>query len=291
MKIYKYAVAFAVFFAGINASAQEPYYQDELNTIREELRILQRQVYRSAKSGDTQSAEAPAEQGNYAPAADVKALGEYDQIIRNLNGKIDEMEHKISQLEKRMETINKDFDVRMRLLEGKKINGVGTSAPAGKKYDAPVASGAPKFVTGGAVKGESLSPLRTSDGTAKEIYDTGLDALHADNFEVATQNFSTIIEQYPNDRLAGNAYYWLGEVYYKQGDYKNSAITFANGYQNYRDNPKAADNLFKLGMSMKGLNKKDEACSAFVNLEKEFPSANNDLKKRAKDEAKKLGCK
>lgn len=290
MKLYKYAVFGAVLLATMGAKAQDNYYQEELNALREDVRILQRQVYRGVKTGDIKSPET-IDSSNVSNGADVQSLSQYDQIIRDLNGKIDEMEHSISQLEKRIETINKDFDVRMRLLEGKKINGVGTSAAATKKYDTPVANDAPKFVTGGAVKGESLNPLRTSDASAKEIYDTGLDALNSDNFEVASQNFLTVIEQYPNDRLAGNAYYWLGEVYYKQGDYKNAAINFANGYQQYRDNPKAADNLFKLGMSMKGLKKKDEACSAFINMEKEFPSANADLKKRAKDEAKNLGCK
>jgi len=290
MKFHKYVVFSGLFFLSLSAKAQDAYLQGEVDNLREEVRILQRQLYRGVKNGEIQSQESTSETAKM-PAADIQALGEYDKIIRDLNGKIDEMEHKIYQIEKRIETINKDFDVRMRLLEGKQIKGIGTSAPAAKKYDAPVASNAPKFVTGGSVKGESLSPLRTSDSSAKEIYDTGLDALHSDDFETATQNFSAIIEQYPNDRLAGNAYYWLGEVYYKQGDYKNAAINFAGGYQQYRDNPKAADNLFKLGMSMKGLKKNDEACSAFMNLEKEFPFANNDLKNRAKDEANKLRCK
>jgi len=288
MKFYKYAIFSGLLFISLNAGAQDAFLQSELDNLREEVRILQRQLYRGVKSGEIQS-----DNRNNAPipASDVKALGEYDKIIRDLNGKIDEMEYRISQVEKRIETVNKDFDVRMQLLEGKQVKGVGTAASATKKYDAPVAGNAPKFVTGGAVKSESLTPLRSSNSSAKEIYDTGLDALNANNLETANKNFSTIIEEYPNDRLAGNAYYWLGEVYYKQGDYKNAAINFAGGYQKYRDNPKAADNLFKLGMSMKALKKNDDACSAFVNLAKEFPSANNDLKKRAKNEAEKLGCK
>jgi len=290
MKLYKYVVFSGLLFTALNANAQDAYMQGEIDNLREEVRILQRQIYRGVKSGEIKTPEQTSEEGA-APVANVQAMGEYDKIIRDLNGKIDEMEYKISQLEKRIETVNNDFDVRMRLLEGKQIKGIGTNAPAAKKYDTPVANNAPKFVTGGAVKGESLDPLRTSDSTAKEIYDTALDAVYANNLDVAEQNFSTLIEQYPNDRLTGNAYYWLGEVYYKQGDYKSAAIKFAGGYQQYHDNTKAADNLFKLGMSMKALKKNDEACSAFMNLEKEFPSANNDLKKLAKNEAEKLGCK
>ena len=57
-------------------------------------------------------------------------------------------------------------------------------------------------------------------------------------------------QRYPNDPLAGNAQYWLGETYYVRKDYKNAAAAFAEGYQKYPKGPKAADDLLKLGMSL-----------------------------------------
>ena len=38
------------------------------------------------------------------------------------------------------------------------------------------------------------------------------------------------------------------------------------------------------------VNKKDEACTAFVNLEKEFPKAPQNLKERARRKAEELAC-
>lgn len=268
------------------------YLQDEMNAIREDLKILQRQVYRRSNQ---ESAQIPAQvvQAVSAdePISDVKKMGEYDQMIRDMNGKIDELEYKVKQLESKLDTINNDVDVRFKLLEGKPItSGIGTASASVQKYDT-TAVNAPKFVAGDAVYGESLSPLRTQNTSAETIYKTGLEALKAKNYTAASENFKTVISSYPNDKLAGNAQYWLGEVFYAQKDYKNAAISFAGGYQKYKDNPKAADSLFKLGMSMLGLNKKDEACSAFTNLAAEFPVASEELKNRAKDEASKLECK
>ena len=49
--------------------------------------------------------------------------------------------------------------------------------------------------------------------------------------------------------------------------------------------------MLKLGLSMAQIGKKDEACLAFVNLPTEFKKADDTIKAKAKNEAKKLGCK
>lgn len=50
------------------------------------------------------------------------------------------------------------------------------------------------------------------------------------------------LRQFPNDGLAGNAQYWLGETYYVRQDYQNAAIAFGEGFQRYPKSAKAPDN-------------------------------------------------
>ena len=50
------------------------------------------------------------------------------------------------------------------------------------------------------------------------------------------------------------------------------------------------DNLFKLGVTMARLNKKDEACIAFKNFAKEYPKVSDSMKKRLEKEVQKLSC-
>lgn len=288
MKFLKYVPAVAVLLFAHSATAQNDFVQDELNAIREDIKILQRQIYRGAKNSDFKPVE---EHSSYTASADVKQLGEYDQIIRDINGKVDELEHKISEVEQRIETINRDIDTRLKLIEGKPIKAGNNSGAGITKHAAPVANNAPKSVTGDKVYGSNLAPIKTNDSSVHSIYAEGMNAVYAKDYDTAAENFRTIISQYPNDTLAGNAQYWLGEVYYAKGDFTNAAINFAEGYKKFKDNPKAPDNLLKLGLSMKNLNKNSEACSAFTNLPREFSSAPKDIKDRAADEAKKLGCK
>jgi tol-pal system protein YbgF len=64
--------------------------------------------------------------------------------------------------------------------------------------------------------------------------------------EVALKAF---VEQHPNDPMAGNAQYWLGETFYTRGRYAEAATAFAEGYKRWPKSSKAADELLKLGMS------------------------------------------
>ena len=65
----------------------------------------------------------------------------------------------------------------------------------------------------------------------------------------------------PNDPLAGNAQYWIGETYYVRGQYKNAADAFLKGYKKYKSSEKAPDTLLRLGMALAELGQKDAACS------------------------------
>lgn len=272
-------------FAVQPALAQELVgIQEQIDALKEEMIILQRKVYR-----ENTDAYIPA--GNPAKT-DVK-LGEYDEIIRTMNGQIDEMEHQIKQLENKIDTINKDMDIRFKLLEGKPIPAGQAAAAAPKKFDAAVATGAPKSIVGDAVTTASLKNLTPAQAkaSADDLYKNGLEALKAGKSAEAEQNFMLILDKYSTDKLAGNAQYWLGEVYYKDKNFAKAAVAFGKGYEKYKSGSKGADSLLKLGLSMEQLGKKAEACSAFVNLPAEFPKADNAVKSKAQSEAKKIGCK
>ena len=102
--------------------------------------------------------------------------------------------------------------------------------------------------------------------------------------------FSQLVDAYPNDPLASNAQYWLGESYYVRGQYKNAADAFLKGYKKYKSGDKAPDTLLKLGMSLAELGQKDAACSTFDELKTKYPRAPEHIGDEAKAWRKKAGC-
>lgn len=267
-----------------NANSQELIgVQEQIDALKEEMMILQRKVYR-------ENTDAPLNLVN--PGKTEAKMTQYDEIIRSLNGKIDELEYKITQLESKIDTMNKDNDVRFKLLEGKPIPAAQGSLQTPKKFDAAVANGAPKSIVGDSISTANLQNLTPAkqDADANTLYTKGLEALKAGKSAEAEQNFQMVLDKFPSDKLAGNAQYWLGEVYYNDKNFAKAAVAFAKGYEQYKTGAKGPDCLLKLGLSMAQLNKKDEACLAFVNLPNEFTNASADIKNKAKTEAKKYNC-
>ncbi|MBP3547043.1 MAG: tol-pal system protein YbgF [Alphaproteobacteria bacterium] len=272
----KYILFVLALFMSEVANAQDAtvIYRD-IEEIREEMKILQRKLYNEGSE-----------------EADLGVqVGRMDEQVRSMTGRIDELDYKIKQLSEKIDMINRDIDVRISLMEGKTptVSSNVQVEDNSPKFAAPVATEAPQSIVGGTIsKEENLQPVKGS--TVPEIYQSGLEALKATEYEKAEKAFNKILTKFPDDKLAGNAQYWLGETYYARKEFDKAAIAFAKGYQGYKNSAKAADSLLKLGMAMQGLNKNKEACAAFTSLAKEFPKAEKTLKEKAKSEAKKLKC-
>ena len=110
-------------------------------------------------------------------------------------------------------------------------------------------------------------------GSASEQYNTAFGLLKQADYPAAEEALRTFVQQHPNDPLAGNAQYWLGETYFARGKYADAASAFAEGYKRYPKGPKAADDLLKLGMSLGRANQKQNACVALIQLDHDFPHA------------------
>ena len=237
-------IALAAVLAGVSgtALAQTETFEEELAQLREDVTFLQRQVYQNNN----------ADVNSLTSSKNVSVqIGQFDELLRQVIGKTDELEFKIKKLNERLDVMNKDIDVRFKMLEGKPVSSSGSlELPAKNKFAAPVAKDAPKSIVGDSIKGDDLKPLKSAD--VKSIYQEGLEALKAGNDKLAEEKFNTILGKFPEDKLAGNAQYWLGEVYYGRKDFTKAAVAFAKGYEKYKG-PKGPDSLLKLGMSMREL--------------------------------------
>ena len=128
-------------------------------------------------------------------------------------------------------------------------------------------------------------------GTPREQYAHGFSLLRTANYAEAEVAFKEFLSRNPDDPLADNARYWLGETFYARGEYAPAAETFLDAYQINKTGPKAPDSLLKLGMSLGSLNKVPEACATYRELSTAIPDAPVSIKTRAQKEARALRCK
>jgi len=153
---------------------------------------------------------------------------------------------------------------------------------------APAVGAALPPVTGGALPAAGAAP--ESDVAPKQLYETAYGYLLQRDYGAAEAAFQDFLQRFPNDPLAGNAQYWLGESLFVRGQYRSAAGAFLKGYQNYARNAKAPESLLKLAMSLQRLGQKDAACSSFNELVSKYPSAPPHVKTSAQAERQRSGC-
>jgi tol-pal system protein YbgF len=136
----------------------------------------------------------------------------------------------------------------------------------------------------------ALAAPAAGGGDPKQDYETAYGYLLQQNYAAAERAFEDFLQRYPDDTLAGNAQYWLGESLYVRGQYKAAASAFLKGYQNYGNSSKAPDSLLKLAMSLDKLGQKEAACSSFDELDARFPNAPSHVKTRSLTERQRVGC-
>lgn len=265
--------------------------------------------------------------GDPASAASTEIrMQEMEREIRKLTGQIEEQDYKIRQLEEELQRVTGDLGVRVRELEGGSAPGgdaPGYPSPVYPSSDSPysdysappanqgIPPGAqqnePQSMTGAEQRpassfqyqpptGRALGTLSASESaapqdTAAVAYERAFSLLKASDFDAAEVEFSRFITTYPDHVLMPNAKYWYGETFYVRGNYEKSARIFAEGYRLYPKGAKAPDNLLKLGMSLAGLGKKDDACVALAQLKKEYAGSAAPVLHRGDQEMTKLGCK
>jgi tol-pal system protein YbgF len=123
------------------------------------------------------------------------------------------------------------------------------------------------------------SALPSSEAGA---YQTGIDTLKQGQYAEARNHFEAFIKNNPNDTRLPNAYYWIGETYYAQQNYRKSGEMFLKSFQDYPDSPKAPDSLLKLGLSLQSAKQTKQACQSFDELLRRYPKASPTIIQRAK---------
>ena len=119
------------------------------------------------------------------------------------------------------------------------------------------------------------------------LYNNALRDYNGGKPDLATQEFSDYIKFYPNTDLAGNCYFYLGEIQFRAANYQQSAQSYDQVLQNFPSGSKAASAQLKKGFALIELGKQDDGVSELRHLIQRYPHAPEAL--QARDRLRKLG--
>jgi len=296
------AVTFAYAFLGLSpneADAQssvDPYVlNDRINRLEEEIFQLQnstgvnraRSLQKNRVDGD------PTSEANLS-----LRLGDIEEQMRALNGKIEETSFQIRQLTEKFTRFSEDVEFRFQDLKSspqprsaqrkrQKTNPNLTSKSLGT-----ISSNSLGTISGSSkgTKSARLAQAQASTGSPRSDYNRAFGMIKQRKYAEAEVELKAFISRYPKNALSGNAQYWLGETYFARKQDKKAADAFLRGYTRFRTSAKAPDSLLKLGITLARLGQKDAACSAFDEMRIEFPRTPRNTRDRVKAEQRRVGC-
>lgn len=226
--------------------------------------------------GQAYAASAPAAP-NAAMMQDLeRRLNEIEQESAQRNGAIERLQFAVQAVAKRVDDIQKDYDLRLNALE-KKIATLESKAAA-----AVVAPTVP--ATSGTV--QVLSVTLPIDASSTQVYNKAFAYLTATQYPQAEAWLQAFTAKFPTDKLAENAYYWLGESRLVQNNPAGAAQAFRDGLKAFPKGAKVPDNLLKIGVALEQLKQPALAKTSWDKLVKDYP--NSPQAARAKDYLLKL---
>jgi tol-pal system protein YbgF len=179
-------------------------------------------------------------------------LDEIQSGVRELQGRMEEMEHGNDMAAKRQRDLYADLDRRIAALGGPAAGAAasgGSAAPAaGGGGAGGAAAGTAGEAAGAAAEGDAAASSGPSS-VEQAVYTQAFDALKAGSYSVAITGFKGFLTSYPSSPLAENAQYWLGEAYYVNREYEPAAGAFRTVLKKWPDSRRAPDALLKLGFA------------------------------------------
>jgi tol-pal system protein YbgF len=120
------------------------------------------------------------------------------------------------------------------------------------------------------------------------LYNGALRDYNAGKNDLATQEFNDYLKFYPNTDLAGNAFFYIAELQYKQGNFQEAAKNYDQVLQNFPGGNKAAAAELKKGMALIQLDQKDEGIKSLRHVIQRYPRTNEAT--QAREQLRKLGA-
>lgn len=229
-----------------------------------DIRMLQEQtaLLRSQLSALTEVLRAVGAKLDDQAGASRRAFADQKLLVDTISGDLRVVREKVDDNNVRISSLSQELEaVRLALPQG------GGAAPPAGGIDAPSPAsgqaGSGQAASGGAAAG--VSPQR--------LYDLAWADYVGSQYNLAISGFENYIRTYGRTEQAGDAQYFIGESYYQQGMFKESAAAYDRGISDYPNSKRIPDMYFKRGMALNALGQTDRARESWEYVVKTFPNS------------------
>jgi tol-pal system protein YbgF len=247
------------------------------STVDTRFGVLQHLVEQTADSANrmTASVEALQQKINAQTEATSGKLDTTSGQIQSLNDSVDELKSRMAKLDKSIQ----DLQGQLQNIQNPPATAPGQqpgSSPQPSTGPGPGQTGAPPAA------GSAPAPAAAQAPPLQETYQAGLRDYNAARYQVAAGEFQDVVTYYPQDDLAGNAQFYLGEIAYKQNDFADAIKAYNAVLEGFSGSPKAAAAQLHKGLALIQQNKRDAGVRELRALIQRHPQTPEATQARAK---------
>ncbi len=260
---------------------------------------------------DEEKAARVHEQNQDAAIADLKQrVHDLEESLRQSTGQNEALSHQVQQLNDKIERQKKDFEYRLCAVSAQQLgagqgqgdgsDGSAIPCPGGtpmtQTYNAPPpaaqnSAAAPRLapppgVLGTLPAGKTANAASTANPQSHGQFDSALNLLAKAQYDEARAQFRAYADANPDDELAPQAIYWVGDIDFVQKDYAGAAHAFAEQIKRYPASTRSPDSMLKLGRSLIAMGQTKEGCMTLGALNAKYPTASKAIAAQAASERK-----
>jgi tol-pal system protein YbgF len=208
--------------------------------------------------------------------------------IQALNDSLDEIKARMNRLEKALNDVSSQQQTIIPIIQNLPQAAPATGAPVTSPTPQAAIPTAPTTMASADAIPPSPAGRRTpavpaaSGPPVDDLYKSAFNDFMAARYPVAASEFGDVIKAYPDAPLAGNAYYYLGEIDYRAGKYAAAAKDYDKVLEQYPDNPKIPAAHLHKGQALIEMRQNDAAIREFRALIQRFPTSPEATQARSK---------
>lgn len=270
----------------------------------ERMGMLKDLVQQSADSVNKMSAAVDALQKQMQSQQEA-STGKLDQVsgqVQSLNDSLDEVKARLNSMEKALQSVQGQQQSINATLQnmappagttpgatpGNGPTGV-PSADQTATQPAPIADAGkpsadvPFSLTQGPPQGPSATvPSAAGAPAVATLYSAALRDYMAAKYALASSEFEQVASTYPSESLAGNSFFYMGEIDYRLGKFAAAVKDYDHVLDQYPSNPKIPVSHLHKGQALLAIKQREAGINEFRALIQRFPNSPEAAQARTK---------
>ena len=188
--------------------------------------------------------------------------------VQSLNDSLDEMKARMGRMEKALTDIQNQQASTNAILNN--LPGNSSTPVSGQPLPTSSTSSTPLPAPGTVLSSRQTSTLGIPVG---DLYKTAYSDYVSGKYPLAASEFSNLISTYPDDNLAGNAYFYLGEIDVKGQKFTSAVKNYDQVLERYPDNAKIPSAHLHKGEALIAMKNPDAGTRELHTLIQRFPNS------------------